>query len=786
MPFQVSPGVEVIEKDFTSVVPSVSTSNGAFAAQFSQGPIEEPIRISSENELVKVFGKPNAQNAASWFTAANFLSYSNNLLVCRADNNSTNAVATPRGSVSASALRLTNAGSFTGYVEDTEVITLTFSAPQITGGTTAAGTAIWTGGTNFSITITEPGSGYTAAPTVTASAPTGGGTAATFNVDSIVLSGLKIKNLDQYISAGYVNGSAVVGPWAAKTPGSWANNMQVVVIDSGNWNVAAAQYKALFSGAPGTSAWAASKGISNDEMHILVLDNSLGSISGTAGSVLEKYAFLSKVSDAQKTDGSQNYYKNVINSNSQYIWWMDHITISSLSEFNNGVSNNYTNRIMTDKPAAFNGTNKTITITDNTAFATLALFKTFYDAAIDKTTRQIKLSSTTDNNSVFTVTNVATTLSGSTVTAYVITVLESLNTGSEATCIIDSVAKADWGSSSDAILTAEGAPRLKVFRSTIGAGHHLSILYKGLDDYSSSDSQLITAWTKFANVDDYDVSLLPLGNVSPVVANSVYSNVVSVRKDCMMFVSPRNVDNGEVITGPVGSTSAITLMTNYRDAAGLSAGDSSSYVVMDTGFKYQYDRYNDRYVWVPLNGDVAGLCARTDSIADPWFSPGGLNRGGIKNIVKLAYNPTQADRDVLYPQGINPVVTFKGQGTVLYGDRTLLLKPSAFDRINVRRLFIVLEKAIARAAKYQLFEFNDGFTRAQFKNLVEPFLRDVQGRRGIVDFRVVCDETNNTGEVIDGNRFVADIFIKPNRSINFITLNFIAARSGVSFEEIGA
>jgi len=213
---------------------------------------------------------------------------------------------------------------------------------------------------------------------------------------------------------------------------------------------------------------------------------------------------------------------------------------------------------------------------------------------------------------------------------------------------------------------------------------------------------------------------------------------------------------------------------------------SSSYAVIDCGYKYQYDKYADLYRYVPLNGDIAGLCVRTDTERDPWFSPGGLNRGVIKNVIKLAWNPTKTERDTLYVAGINPVVSFPGEGTVLFGDKTMLSKPSAFDRINVRRLFIVLEKTIARAARSSLFEFNDQFTRAQFVNLVEPFLRDVQGRRGITDFRVVCDERNNTAEVIDGNEFVADIYIKPNRSINYITLNFVAARSGVNFEEIGA
>jgi phage tail sheath protein FI len=205
---------------------------------------------------------------------------------------------------------------------------------------------------------------------------------------------------------------------------------------------------------------------------------------------------------------------------------------------------------------------------------------------------------------------------------------------------------------------------------------------------------------------------------------------------------------------------------------------------MDSGWKYQYDKFNDVYRWVPLNADIAGLCVNTDNVRDPWFSPAGLNRGQLKNVVKLAWNPRRAHRDELYKNGINPVVTLPGQGTVLFGDKTLQSKPSAFDRINVRRLFIVLEKAIATAAKYTLFEFNDEFTRAQFRNLVEPFLRDVQGRRGIYDFRVVCDTSNNTAEVIDRNEFVGDIYIKPARSINFITLNFVATRTGVDFDEI--
>jgi len=253
-------------------------------------------------------------------------------------------------------------------------------------------------------------------------------------------------------------------------------------------------------------------------------------------------------------------------------------------------------------------------------------------------------------------------------------------------------------------------------------------------------------------------------------------DLCEARKDCVGFISPRRSD-------VVSVTSAITQTTNVKGF--FDQLSSSSYAVFDSGYKYMYDKYADVYRYVPLNGDIAGLCANTDNVADAWFSPAGYNRGQIRGAVKLAYNPNKSQRDIIYPARINPVISQPGQGTFLFGDKTALTRPSAFDRINVRRLFLVLEKAIATAAKFQLFEFNDAFTRAQFKNLVEPFLRDVQGRRGITDFSVVCDESNNTGEVIDRNEFIGDIFIKPARSINFITLNFIAVRTGVEFSEVG-
>jgi phage tail sheath protein FI len=305
---------------------------------------------------------------------------------------------------------------------------------------------------------------------------------------------------------------------------------------------------------------------------------------------------------------------------------------------------------------------------------------------------------------------------------------------------------------------------------------YTSQLGGGVDGHGSAAAfgadEKLRGYGLFANAEEVDISLVLGSAADQTVANYLIS-IAESRKDCVVFLSPERAD----VVNNAGSESDDVV--EFRNTL-----PSTSYAFLDGNWKYQYDKYNDIYRWVPMNGDVAGLVVRTDEARDPWWSPAGFNRGQIKNAVKLAFNPDKTDRDVLYKNGVNPVVTFPGEGTILFGDKTLLARPSAFDRINVRRLFIVLEKAIATAAKYSLFEFNDQFTRAQFRNLVEPFLRDVQGRRGIYDFRVVCDETNNTGEVIDRNEFVGDIYIKPAKSINFIQLNFVAVRTGVDFSEV--
>jgi len=312
----------------------------------------------------------------------------------------------------------------------------------------------------------------------------------------------------------------------------------------------------------------------------------------------------------------------------------------------------------------------------------------------------------------------------------------------------------------------------------------IDTLTGGTDDYSTTAGEIEVAYDKFKDTESEDINLV-IGGSSSIVADTstghdthvtMITNLVEGRKDCVGFVSPYR-------SATVGVTTSAKQASNVRVAADLCP--SSSYMVFDSGYMYMYDKYNDVYRFVPLNSSTAGLCANTDQVADAWFSPAGFNRGSVRGAIKLSFNPDKADRDILYQARVNPVVNFPGQGVTLFGDKTAQTKPSAFDRINVRRLFLVLEKAIATAAKFQLFEFNDEFTRAQFRNLIEPFLRDVQGRRGITDFLVKCDNTNNPGSVIDRNEFVADIFVKPARSINFITLNFVATRTGVAFSEVG-
>lgn len=341
--------------------------------------------------------------------------------------------------------------------------------------------------------------------------------------------------------------------------------------------------------------------------------------------------------------------------------------------------------------------------------------------------------------------------------------------------VLNSRSRYVWWAAHDSTLTNIGTASNGVTYGVPGITSSTSLV-NGSDGSAATAGEINTALDKFASSEDIDISFIMIAGQGQTVATHAINNIADVRKDCLVCLSP---PSSTVVNNATYAGKEAADIVAYRDSL-----PASSYAVMDSGWKYQYDKYNDVYRWIPCNGDTAGIMVRTDTVRDPWFSPAGFNRGNVKNVVKLAFNPSKAARDELYKNNVNPIVTFPGQGTVLYGDKTMVATPGSFDRINVRRLFIVLEKAIALASQSTLFEVNDEFTRAQFKNLVEPFLRDVKGRRGVTDFSVICDSTNNTQQVIDNNEFVGDIYVKPSRSINYIQLNFVAVRTGVEFSEI--
>jgi hypothetical protein len=467
-------------------------------------------------------------------------------------------------------------------------------------------------------------------------------------------------------------------------------------------------------------------------MHIAIIDED-GKFSGTANTVLERFSYVSKASDAKRDDGSSNYFVNVINDSSKYIWWLSHanngasISGATINTAGVGTSGNTADVYLTFSGGGGTGANGIANVVNG------------------------NLTSVTILSSGSGYTSVPTAVPSGNLTTGTIDVT------------ITALGELNWGA------TAANT----VFGDQQNVASSLSL--SGGSYNVSTAAEISAGYDKFKNAEDVDISLIMTSDHGPTVVSYVADNIAGYRRDAVFFASP---SRNSCVNKPDNTETANNMVTERN------ALTSTSYGVMDSGWKYQFDKYNNVYRWVPLNGDIAGLCVRTDYDRDPWFSPAGLNRGVIKNAIKLAWNPNKTNRDILYKNGINPVITLPGQGTVLFGDKTMLAKPSAFDRINVRRLFIVLEKAIVKASQYSLFEFNDAFTRAQFVSLVEPYLRDVQGRRGIFDFRVVCNETNNTAEVIDRNEFIGDIYIKPARSINFIQLNFIATRTGVSFDEI--
>lgn len=572
-------------------------------------------------------------------------------------------------------------------------------------------------------------------------------------------SGVTINN-DADFAANYGVSATYAGKnFAAKYPGKIGNSLEVVVVDGASWAALPADLKKLFDAAPGTSNYARTLGGLNDEVHVLVLDKG-GLFTGVPGSVLEKYAFLSKASDAKALDGSPMFYGNVLNKNSEYVRYLGSDYASSVVTPGRSVAS-----IAVD--AAVNGAdyavNDVITFTAPTGGGITATgIVTAVDVNGEITAVSVLEKGTGyDAGQVVVATAIATTAGVGADLTKITATLDANSTVAWDLPVLDTNTGAP---SSYAIMNS-------LFRQAFEGG-------KDGDALDTGDLQ--KGWDMFKQSEEVDVSILFVGGAGgdtnlTAVVNYVIGNIAETRKDCIVFFSPKK---GDVVDQSQETASENVILT--RNAVNYS----SSYAAMDSGWKLQYDVYNDKYRWVPLNADIAGLCAATDTNFDPWWSPAGFTRGKIKNTVAIAFNPNKTLRDELYKNNVNPVVSFKGDGVVLYGDKTLQAKASAFQYINVRRLFLVLEKAISKAAQYQLFEFNDQFTRAQFRNMVEPYLREVKGRRGLYDFKVVCDETNNTPEIIDRAEFVASIFLKPARSINFITLNFVAVRTGVEFSEI--
>ena len=659
-----SPGVQIKERDLTASVRSEPTSIGAFAGIFNWGPMNEVITVSDETQLVDIFGKPDSVNADWWFSAANFLAYANTLRVVRAQQTgSLNAC------VSGSAVLIPNTTSW----QVGDGTNGPYSAGQANVGEWAArfpGAL----GNSLKVSACWDAAGYSkatgagaGATGVVASGGTAGATTVTFGTgeganwsagDLMSFASVAAEKGQQYEVVSVSTETVTIKRYPAVNAVGFVTTIAASTVATKKW-----QYYDQFNGAPGTSDYvkAAQGGLTTgvDEMHIIIIDED-GDMTGSPGTILEKFERVSKASDAVTASGDNNFYVDVLYRQSNYIYWMDY-------------------------PAG--------------------------------------------------ATDWGTAAAGA---------------GPYATPTGDGVATASL---------ANGAPATNV---------------------APTNAQLATANDLFKDPDTIDFNLLIAGPASVNGGTSTVHaidliDLVEQRKDSVVFLSPYK----DAVVNVVNSYTQTSNTTAWADSL-----PSSSYAVIDSGYKKMYDKYNDVFRWVPLNADIAGCCARTDAVEDPWWSPAGLNRGQIRGSVELAHNPTQVERDDLYRNKVNPVVTYPGEGTVLWGDKTALSQNSAFSRINVRRLFITIEEAIAIAARTVLFEFNDVFTREQFVGMVNPYLRDVTARRGITDFLVVCDETNNTGQVIDNNEFRADIYVKPARSINYITLTFVATRTDIAFSEV--
>ena len=736
MASQVSPGVVLRERDLTNaVIVGDSALTGAFASSFQKGPIGEIVSISSQKDLLDTFGAPKDANAEDWLVASEFLGYGGRLAVVRAETGTSNAgtgggvlikndadwtAGVGAAKVVAARTAGTWGNSLIAVAVDRgadQILTLA-SAPATTTLNTSFSTTAgiqgriysWDAATNELAVILdnpstliapndnfdEPGDGVVTA--VTAGAYAGQGSQnGTHTVDPTSGSGSGLR-LDVVIDAGgnvtgvtinqggtgYSNNETVTVAAAGLGTGAVAD-LTVTINTVSNDNIAVNSVKDWYTNTqisttglklaaigprPGTSEFASSRGISYDEVHVAVIDTT-GDVSGAANTVVERFTYLSKLSDGKSPEGASTFYKDIINDQSTFI---------------------------------------------------------FHGADLGNT-------------------------------------IEPTSAGGGKTI---GVASTTLSSGDKFVLLAD----------------HVETLSGGSDDYSYTAGEVTAAYDLFADTEETEVDFLLMGGSMGSEADTLSKAqkvvaLAAARKDCLAFVSPHK---GNQIGSGGSALSNAQQRTNTLNF--FNSVTSTSYAVLDSGYKYMYDRFNDKYRYVATNGDIAGLCVNTSTTTADWISPAGLSRGGLRNVIKLAYNPNKADRDELYQNRINPVVTFPGSGPVLFGDKTALASPSAFDRINVRRLFLNIEKRVEGLAKAVLFEINDETTRSSFLASINGYLNEISAQQGITDFLVVCDGTNNTADVIDRNEFVAELFIKPARSINYVTVTFTATRTGVSFSEV--
>ena len=848
MAIQLSPGVNVSEIDLTTVVPAVATSDGAFAGVFRWGPVGERVLIDTEDRLVARFGKPTNFNPETWFTAANFLAYANRMWISRAANTTGSTpfkTATP--TALSNVVNMDTTGISVGmYItqssnnkmvdssKPTSVLSVNSSAVVLS--TKAVG---GDGANTVELYFGRPESSYSAVGLVNSTALVANLVNQTIKNENDYI--VKKGNFDSdilYIAKypGALGNSLRVG--VCDSPESFASNVNLNAVIEYRVGSNTAYVKFPGTSSPQADLIASSlnlgdqllvgnSSISNQYLKITdvregeYLANVSMQISGTQ--VSDPFDFI--IATGNKfSNGDIVFYSPVANSdvlpgltaNTNYYVIEANTSAFKLSTTSYGVpvpiqpdansvmeftANTFAVAVQFEDPYRLRANYTSNTINRNWEF-----FNVFETAPGQSEYQRIN-----GNTAALDELHLVVVDDDGLFTGVPGTILDSFKglsraidaknidgTGNYYKDVINQVSGYIWWANDrpgalsylarDMVSSTNIVPADVLF--TLGADGH--------DENTVDLTTMASAWDLFASPEDVDISLVlqgkPIGGstfdpaTGKVVKNFALANYLIDN-----IVGGSSMDPNK----PNGRRDCIVLLTPDKDAMLNNFGDeavdvvswrnalhSTSYAVMDSGYKYQYDRYNDLYRWIPLNGDVAGTCVRTDATNDAWWSPAGYNRGQIKNIIKLAWNPRKSERDILYSHGVNAVVSQPGEGTILFGDKTLQAKPSAFDRINVRRLFIVLEKAISTAAKYSLFEFNDEFTRAQFRNLITPYLRGVKGRRGITDFKVVCDETNNTPIVIDNNQFIGDIYIKPARSINFIQLNFIAVPTGVQFETV--